>query len=165
MTFQKQWLPLLSMIYSTQIITSITMTIFYILLYYVWRLRYRIAGKHQLTFFVYLLALVRIGLCLCPQNAWTTTESPLTWAIYHNIPFTIMGVLMIILFYKSARDDKDIIFKNMWLTIVISFGFYLPVVLFADIIPMIGMLMIPKTCAYVWTVLIGFNALKKEIVS
>ena len=27
----------------------------------------------------------------------------------------------------------------------------------------IGMLMIPKTCAYVWTVLIGWFAMKKEV--
>ena len=36
------------------------------------------------------------------------------------------------------------------------------VVLWADINPLIGMLMIPKTCAYVWTVLIGYNAMKAE---
>ena len=66
------------------------------------------------------------------------------------------------LFYKSARETQDALFQNMWLTIVISFGFYIPVVLFADAVPMIGMLMIPKTCAYVWTVLIGFRAMKKE---
>ena len=36
-------------------------------------------------------------------------------------------------------------------------------VLWADVVPMIGMLMIPKTCAYVWTVLIGYKAMKKEI--
>ena len=29
--------------------------------------------------------------------------------------------------------------------------------------PLIGMLMIPKTCAYVWTVLIGYNAMKAEL--
>ena len=29
-------------------------------------------------------------------------------------------------------------------------------------VPLIGMLMIPKTCAYVWTVLIGYSAMKKE---
>ena len=51
----------------------------------------------------------------------------------------------------------------MWLTIVLSFGFYIPVVLWADVNPLIGMLMIPKTCAYVWTVLIGYNAMKAEI--
>lgn len=32
----------------------------------------------------------------------------------------------------------------------------------ADAVPAIGMLMIPKTCAYVWTVLIGYFAMKKE---
>ena len=39
-------------------------------------------------------------------------------------------------------------------------------VLFAEEVPVIGMLMIPKTCAYVWTVLIGFNSMRnadKEI--
>ena len=35
--------------------------------------------------------------------------------------------------------------------------------IWADTIPMIGMLMIPKTCAYVWTVVIGYNAMKKEL--
>lgn len=49
----------------------------------------------------------------------------------------------------------------MWLTIVLSFGFYIPVVLWADAVPLIGMLMIPKTCAYVWTVLIGYSAMKQ----
>lgn len=28
---------------------------------------------------------------------------------------------------------------------------------------MIGMLMIPETCAYVWTVVIRYNAMKKEL--
>ena len=49
----------------------------------------------------------------------------------------------------------------MWLTIVLSFAFYIPVVLFADSFPMIGMLMIPKTCAYVWTVVIGYRSMKQ----
>lgn len=143
-------------------ITSITMTVFYILLYYVWRVRYHVEGKNFYTVSVYALAALRILLCLFPQNAWTSADSPLTWAIYRNIPFTIMGILIIVLFYKSARENEDKLFKNMWLTIVISFGFYLPVVLFADIVPIIGMLMIPKTLAYVWSVWIGYNAMKAE---
>lgn len=143
-------------------ITSITMTIFYVILYYVWRLRYNVKGKDISTFAVYFLGLLRIVLCLFPQNAWTKPDAPLSWGIYRNIPFTILGILTIVLFYRSARETQDVMFKNMWLTITISFGFYLPVVLFADIVPMIGMLMIPKTCAYVWTVLIGFHAMRKE---
>lgn len=150
---------------SGKFITSITMTVFYILLYYVWRIRYRIVGRTATTFMVYLMALIRIVLCLFPQNAWTSVTSPLSWAIYRNIPFMIMGILIIVLFYTSAKTTKDVVFKHMWLTIVISFGFYLPVVLFADKIPLIGMLMIPKTCAYVWTVWIGYSAMKQELLS
>ena len=70
---------------------------------------------------------------------------------------------MIVLFYRSAKAHADQAFRWMWLTIVLSFGFYIPVVLFADMIPLIGMLMIPKTCAYVWTVLIGYFAMKQEV--
>lgn len=144
-------------------ITSITMTIFYILLYYIWRIRYKIQGKNHITWSIYGLAAMRILLCLFPQNQWLNAQSPLSWGIYRNIPFTIMGIIIIVLFYNSAKQTKDSAFQHMWLTIVISFGFYLPVVLFADIFPIIGMLMIPKTCAYVWTVWIGFQAMKKEL--
>lgn len=143
-------------------ITSITMTVFYILLYYVWRIRYNVKGKKGYTIAVYLASAARILLCLCPENAWTSAQSPLSWGIYRNIPFTILGLIVIYLFYKSSREHNDVLFKNMWLTIVISFGFYLPVVLFADIVPIIGMLMIPKTLAYVWTVWIGYHAMKVE---
>lgn len=142
-------------------ITSITMTIFYIILYYVWRIRYQVKGQNQITVFIYLLSALRIILCLFPQNKWLSATAPLSWGIYRNIPFALLGLLIILLFYKSARKNKDLEFKYMWFTIVLSFGFYIPVVLFADRIPMIGMLMIPKTCAYVWTVLIGYNSMKK----
>lgn len=146
-------------------ITSITMTFFYILLYYVWRLRYKIEGKKNITIAIISLAAIRIGLCLFPQNAWTSADAPLSWGIYRNIPFALIGLLIIILFAKSSKQDKDTAFKHMALTIILSFGFYLPVVLWADLHPLIGMLMIPKTCAYVWTVLIGFNAMKKELAN
>ena len=108
-------------------ITSVTMTVFYVLLYYVWRKRYQIEGQKDLTIAVYALSAVRI-----------------------------------VLFYRSAKQNNDKAFRWMWLTIVLSFGFYIPVVLWADVNPLIGMLMIPKTCAYVWTVLIGYNAMKAE---
>ena len=143
-------------------ITSITMTVFYVLLYYVWRKRYEIKGKASLTAAVYGLAASRVILCMMPQNQWLSVASPLSWGIYRNIPFAILGLLIIVLFYRSARERSDSAFRWMWLTIVLSFGFYIPVVLWADTIPMIGMLMIPKTCAYVWTVLIGYRAMKQD---
>lgn len=144
-------------------ITSITMTIFYVVLYHIWRERYQIKGCKATTAAIYGLAGLRIVLCMMSQNAWLSAAAPLSWGIYRNIPFALMGLIIIALFYKSAKENNDSAFRWMWLTIVLSFAFYIPVVLWADVIPMIGMLMIPKTCAYVWTVLIGYKAMEKEI--
>ena len=144
-------------------ITSVTMTLFYVLLYYVWRQRYQIKEQRSLTAAVYVLAGIRIILCMMPQNQWLSAKAPLSWGIYRNIPFALLGLFIILLFYRSAKEHNDSSFRWMWLTIVLSFGFYIPVVLWADTLPMIGMLMIPKTCAYVWTVLIGYFAMKKEV--
>ena len=145
-----------------KLVTSITMTAFYVLLYYVWRSRYSVSGHKGTTAAVWALAAARVVLCLFPQNAWTSAEAPLSWGIYRNIPFAILGGLIVVLFYRSAKETQDRPFRFLWLTVVLSFACYIPVVLFADAVPVVGMLMIPKTCAYVWTVLIGFNAMKKE---
>ena len=146
-----------------KLITSITMTIFYVLLYGVWRSRYEVTGRTGLTAAVWVLALVRIALCLMPQNAWTSAAAPLSWGIYRNIPFAILGGVIVVLFYRSARERQDRDFRHLWLTVVLSFACYIPVVLFADAVPMVGMLMVPKTCAYIWTVLIGYQAMKKGV--
>ena len=143
-----------------KLVTSITMTAFYVLLYYVWRARYKVSGKGGVTAAVWVLSLSRILLCLMPQNAWTSAAAPLSWGIYRNIPFALLGLLIVVLFYRSAKEQNDRPFRFLWLTVVLSFACYIPVVLFADSVPAVGILMIPKTCAYVWTVLIGYNAMK-----
>lgn len=144
-------------------ITSVTMTVFYVILYYVWRIRYRITGLKGITFTVYALSVIRITLCFFPQNRWLYADAPLSWGIYRNIPFALLGLLIILMFYYSAKKNHDREYRFMWLTIVLSFAFYIPVVLWADKHPLIGMLMIPKTCAYVWTVLIGYRSMKKRL--
>lgn len=144
-------------------ITSITMTVFYVILYHIWRERYQIKGRTGTTVAIYGLAALRIILCMMPQNDWLSADAPLSWGIYRNIPFALMGLLIIVLFYQSAKKSNDKSFRWMWLTIVLSFAFYIPVVMWVDVVPLIGMLMIPKTCAYVWTVLIGYQSMKKEI--
>ena len=145
-----------------KLITSVTMTAFYVLLYYVWRSRYQVEGRRELTAAVWALAVIRVLLCLMPQNAWTSPDAPLIWGVYRNIPFAILGAVIVVLFYLSAKEKQDAAFRHLWLTVVLSFACYIPVVLFADAVPVVGMLMIPKTCAYVWTVLIGFNAMRRE---
>ena len=118
--------------------------------------------RKELTAAVWALAIVRVLLCLMPQNAWISPDAPLIWGVYRNIPFAILGAVIVVLFCRSAKEKQDAPFRHLWLTVVLSFACYIPVVLFADAVPMVGMLMIPKTCAYVWTVLIGYNAMRKE---
>lgn len=146
-----------------KLVTSVTMTVFYVILYYIWKMRYRVEGKNGLTAVVWGLALVRVFLCFMPGNDWLSASAPLSWGIYRNIPFALLGILIIVLFYQSTKQHQDAAFRFMSLTILLSFGFYIPVVLWADTIPLIGMLMIPKTCAYVWTVWIGYSAMRKEL--
>ncbi len=143
-----------------KLITSITMTVFYMLLYYVWRERYEIKGKSGLTATMWSLAAVRVALCLLPQNQWLQADQPLLFGILRNIPFAIMGIMIIVLFLRTSRNDSA--FRYMPLAVALSFGFYLPVVLFSSSVPVVGILMIPKTLAYVWTVVMGYRVFKQQ---
>ena len=143
-----------------KLITSITMTVFYVLLFFIWR---QIFDKKApvLTWVVLVLALARIALCLFPQNAWLSANPPLSWGIYRNIPFLLLGVLVIVAFYSQRKSEAYPPYRHMGLAIILSFGFYIPVVLWVDIILMLGMLMIPKTVAYVWVVWMGYKVYKQ----
>lgn len=138
-------------------ITSVTMTVFYLILYYIWRERYNIKGHKALTATMWVLTAARIAISLFPQNEWLNYNQPLLWGILRNIPFAVMGILIIVLFAREAKKAGDKVFRFMPLAVILSFGFYIPVVLFGSAIPLIGMLMIPKTLAYVWVVVMGWR--------
>jgi hypothetical protein len=143
-----------------KLITSVTMTVFYVLLYHVWQQGAK--SSRPLTITIYALAVARIALCLFPQNQWLVSDPPRSWAIYRNLPFLAIGVIMVILFLMDARRGARAAFRFMWLAIAISFGFYLPVVLFADQYPWVGALMLPKTCAYLWIMFMGCAAVRES---
>ncbi len=140
------------------LITSATMTVFYVILYQIWRMRYEVAGKRGLTASVYVLAFARILLCLLPQNEWLSANPSYLWGIYRNIPFLLLGIVIIAIYYSKAKQHNDRSFRFFWLAVLLSFAFYIPVVLFADTLPIIGILMLPKTCMYVWAVRMGRKA-------
>lgn len=138
-------------------ITSITMTLFYLILYYIWRDYFRVKDRRGLTGLMWGLALARILLCLLPQNRWLSYRQPLLYGVLRNIPFAIMGLIIILLFAQEVRRTGDRVFRSMPLAVALSFGFYLPVVLFSSTVPAVGMLMIPKTLAYVWVVVMCWS--------
>lgn len=130
-----------------KLITSITMTIFYLFLYYI---GVKIYGIQWIGLWGVLLILtaVRISLCLMPQNRWLDRYPPVDWGIFRNIPFFMIGILVSAFFLINKGSVAG--FEWMWLAILLSFAFYLPVVLWVNKNPKIGMLMLPKSCVYLW---------------
>lgn len=129
-------------------ITSITMTVFYVLLWHVGLMLFLPSNGVRWSYLVYLLAAARILLCLLPQNRWQERYPPVDWAVWRNIPFFLLGGAVCALFYAYRGVVPGLEFA--WLAIALSFLFYLPVVLWSNKFPAIGMLMLPKTCAYLW---------------
>ena len=80
-----------------KLVTSVTMTVFYVLVFYIgcacFSLQPRKAGQTA----VWILAAVRVVLCLFPQNGWLQNDSSLLWGILRNVPFVILGVLILVL--------------------------------------------------------------------
>lgn len=140
-------------------ITSITMTIFYVILYKVWKERFQVKSARGLDLSIYFLASVRIVLCLLPGNGWLSSNPSLFYGILRNIPFAVLGGIIMYLLYSSGKRANDRDFVNLSIGVFFSFLFYVPVVLFAGTAPLVGMLMIPKTLAYVYIVFTGFSQL------
>ncbi len=135
-----------------KLVTSVTMTLFYVLVYYIWISYYQRTEDRRLTCFVWALTALRVIICLFPQNGWLTNEGGVLWGILRNIPFTALGCLVVALYYGTRNETKR--FRFVWLYITLSFLFYLPVAVGASLVPMLGMLMLPKTVCYlllVWT--------------
>ena len=148
-----------------KLITSITMTVFYVILYFilegVCQPDKKLKTGSRIALFI--LTALRIILCAFPQNDWFSYEGNLLWGILRNIPFALIGVGIIMICFMIAKKNKDKSYSVMALMVILSFGFYIPVVLFADIVPIIGILMIPKTLAYVGVVVIGLLKHKKAV--
>jgi hypothetical protein len=134
--------------------TAITVTFFYVIMLEVWRARF---GKRY-GWFEYLLlaaAVVRLGLMIPAGNQWNNAVPPQPWSIYRNLPLMVLGLGVAYLILRDALRAKDQAFTWIGGMILVSYALYTPVILFVQQMPLIGMLMIPKTMAYV---AIGFIA-------
>lgn len=130
-------------------VTSITMTIFYVLMWHLSLILF--PGEVTVwTVVIYALAVIRIILCFFPQNRWTDRYPPTSWGILRNLPFFLTGLTEVVRFfcYRSEAGGLSL----MWAAILLSFICYLPVVLWSNRNPKVGMLMLPKTCAYLWMI-------------
>ncbi len=133
-------------------IASITMSLLYILL---WQAGLTaMNARSDVTFLMIGMAAVRVVLCLLPQNKWCDEKPSQLFSILRNIPFLVQGVLVMWFFSNEPLRSMQGL-ENVWLAVMISFECYLVVVLFAQKKPALGMLMIPKSVAYLWLLFMG----------
>ena len=165
-----------------KLVTSITMTVFYILVFYLYKTVYRkeerigvparsegagsgdpvragsagsgdpvrAGSSGSVKAFggtILLLAAVRVALCLLPGNNWFSGEGTVLWGIIRNVPFIVIGALIVYLYYGVRKEDRYLL--RFWIYTALSFLFYIPVAVFAPLLPILGMLMIPKTICYI----------------
>ncbi|MGL5347533.1 MAG: hypothetical protein ACRDA3_09275, partial [Peptostreptococcaceae bacterium] len=62
-----------------KLVTSVTMTIFYLILYKIWKMRFEVKDSKNLDITMYILAAIRIVLCFFPQNEWFVSNPPISW--------------------------------------------------------------------------------------
>ena len=84
----------------------------------------------------------------CPENNWNSQEIAYDWAIYRNVPLMLMQLIAAFLFMRDGLACKDRLFIWIAALILVSFACYAPVIFLWQHIPLIPMLMIPKTIAY-----------------
>jgi hypothetical protein len=134
-------------------ITSITITIFYY--FFCFAVASEIEGGFPdgTETAVSILAAVRIFICILPINQWTSESPSQKYSIIRNIPLIAIGAIAVVLCFMTDG------FFSIGIAVILSFVFYIPVVLFAHKNKKIGILMLPKTAAYIY-ILIAIAAVK-----
>lgn len=138
--------------------TAITVTFFYMLIVVLWRERF----DARYGWFEYLLlgaGIVRLVIMLFPQNQWGVIVPPQNWGLIRNLPLMLQGVGVAYLILRDSIRKQDTTFRWVGAMIVLSYTFYAPVIFWVRQIPMLGMLMIPKTLAYLGMAFFLYNNL------
>lgn len=143
--------------------TAITVTFFYMVMVNIWRLRF----NRPLGWFGWALlgaGVVRLIVMAFPQNNWGALVPPYDWSLLRNGLLTFQGLGVMYLILRDAAQAHDRTFTWIGVMIALSYTFYAPVILWSAAVPILGMLMIPKTLAYLGVAFIGYNALYRPRV-
>jgi hypothetical protein len=142
--------------------TAYTVTLFYMLMVDAWRLRFQKA-LGGFGWFLLAAGAVRLVLMALPQNQWWQVVAPYDWSLLRNSFLVIQGLGIMVLILRDAARTGDRAFTRIGWMIALSYTFYIPVILWVHLVPMLGMLMIPKTLAYVGVGLIAYRALYSRV--
>ena len=81
------------------------MTVFYIILMYIWKFtfpEFRIPVVIEAV--IWISAVVRIVICMFPQNNWCTDEGNMKLSIIRNAVFAVTGIGVICLYAISGNQ-------------------------------------------------------------
>jgi hypothetical protein len=138
--------------------TATTVTFFYVLMVVIWRRRFN-QSYGPLVWLLFAAALARLILMVPAANEWNSTVPPQPWSLIRNAPLVVLGLGAAYLILRDARRAGDRAFLWLGGMILVSYGFYAPVILWVQQAPMVGMLMIPKTVAYLVMAFLGYRAI------
>jgi hypothetical protein len=144
--------------------TAITITFLYVLLLEAWRLTFN-KERDKFYYFLFITAIIRLLVFIPPPNKWGSVVPPFGWSLARNIPLVILGLSIAFLLLKDGKANKEPVAIQLSICIFISYGFYIPVILFVQIYPLIGMLMIPKTIAYMIMAWLVYKYYFKQVKS
>ena len=126
---------------------------------YIWKLTFpELTAPVAVKAMIWISVIIRMVICVLPQNNWCSDEGNMKLSVIRNAVFAVTGIGVIIL-YAISGNTNDLRMTRMVAAIIISFGCYIPVTLFSKTKPKVGLLMIPKTCAYMWIIVMGLQLL------
>ncbi len=140
------------------LISSATMSVFYLILFQYLQERRGIRWDRWSWAMLGLLV-IRLALLPCPLNGWEGSAAP-GWRIYRNIPFTAMGLMAIVALFLEGRGGQTrehrLLRAIAW-CLIVSFSAFWVTVLGAEQYPILGAMMLPKTIAYLVTVVLLYR--------
>lgn len=149
-----------SLVGSGALATAVTITFFYVAMLDAWRKRFN--GKYGVFEYALIVAgIARLILFIHPGNQWNSVIPPYGWSVARNIPLMLQGLGVAYLVLRDGIKYKDRIFKLIGIMILVSYACYLPVIFLVQKASVVGMLMIPKTLAYIAIAIIAYKGLYK----
>ena len=138
--------------------TAVTVTFFYMIVAEIWRLRFE-KTRNLAWWILMLVGIMRLIIMIPLGNSWGSVVPPFNWSMARNIPLMIQGIGIAVLMLMSAVERKDQFSRNISYMIFVSYLCYMPVIFFVQKVPLLGMLMMPKTLAYVAVAILAYREL------
>ena len=139
--------------------TAVTVTGFYMIVAEIWRVRTK-RSRTAIWWILMAVGIVRLLIMIPSGNDWGSVVPPFNWSLARNIPLMIQGLVVAVLLFVHGKKNNDAFSRNVSIMIFISYACYTPVILFVQQVPLIGMLMIPKTLAYVAVAVLALKLFK-----